>query len=594
MLEVINGLQQQLCIKLPFHNPLFLENENILNWEFSKSVLITAYDLLRDDRLITDLQRSGSTLKEYLKERGFNPEVEIFADTGIFALEFRKSRMKDSSIKAKLQVNDIFMAYELIDPDYLIAPDEIITLKDDLESTLKKLDIIEANLSATVDRFDRDKIYATIQGLEFAHMQRLGDNIQELKIKNAARGGLIPLRRNYAAYKRILTESETIARLAGIENLHAFGMPGIASLKDIFIANSYDSVDTSTIYFYTVDHQYINNQGELIRVKDAHFNLCECIYCDQLQLMKEYPTSGRFMMNLFGHNASMMNRFMEKLDYDPRFFDKIPRKYYIRKVINRASFPNTLTPADKIDEYKKLINSSEMHNKRIETKIEKNGKGILVISSCSQSKKYRVADQPDYFRLQTKEDRENELLKFEDILLPANEMYCGWQHRSISKAINILRNTQKVDHFIVSAGFGLIKENTMIPPYDTTFSGRTDREIDTMSESLQIRNKLMKLNGYRLAYIALSRDYIKACGGLDTFKHLGDEVVIFGEEMVDAPLFSYSTNEFRYLEQEGLSFEPDMQLNLRIKGDILQNFARSREKQFINYWHSLIYCNCTH
>jgi hypothetical protein len=47
-------------------------------------------------------------------------------------------------------------------------------------------------------------------------------------------------------------------------------------------------------------------------------------------------------------------------------------------------------------------------------------------------------------------------------------MYIGNQKRELMKCVDILREIKgvKVDFYIISAGFGLLHENDMIPPYD--------------------------------------------------------------------------------------------------------------------------------
>lgn len=85
-----NLLGENLIYKYPFQNPIFNESKELLDWTFSKIILITAFDLLRNDGLVSFLQRSGSTLKEYIRDFGFNKDVKIMVDTGIFEVEAKK------------------------------------------------------------------------------------------------------------------------------------------------------------------------------------------------------------------------------------------------------------------------------------------------------------------------------------------------------------------------------------------------------------------------------------------------------------------------------------------------------------------------
>ncbi|MCY3411818.1 MAG: hypothetical protein INQ03_09315 [Candidatus Heimdallarchaeota archaeon] len=586
MLEILPS--QKLVINFPYTNPIFLEDKRFLDWNFSPSILITAYSLLKQDYLVTQLQRSGGTLREWLVDQGFNPSIEIFADTGVFALEYQRSQGHEVPDLAN---SDIFLAYDLMDPDYLVAPDEIITLEHSEEESLARILKTRENLYATVDRFPKHKIYATIQGLEYSHMQMLTDTIKELKLKNAARGGLLPLKRNNAAFQRILTETEILARRVGVEHLHAFGLPGIRSLHDIFINNSYDSVDTTTIYYYTQDRKYINRRGQLVKVNTTVFD-CDCQYCRGLRDSIDYPNSGYFMKNLFGHNATMMARFMSKIQSDPQMFKNIPYDYIQRRLVNRYTYQVELGTAATYDAYLKSLEHTDIHNQRVQASIPNAGEGILIISSCSKSKKYRILGQPLLEDLITEDQRKEVMMNYRDILTPAYELYTGWQHRSIRNAVYALRSSQQVDHLILSAGFGWVKDTDHLPPYDATFSGRTSREIIERGEQLGLKEYLKHLPYYKMVYIALSDEYLLACGGIESFKHLGAEIISFGQESVDTPVFQYSVHEFKLMEQQGIVFNPGLDFNMRVKGDILQNFAKSKKKRFIDWWHSLINCEC--
>ena len=79
--------QSNLVYKYSFSNPLFTQHDLMLHWSLSDTILITAYDLLKNDFLVNHLVRTGSTLKEYLHSIGFNPKIKILADSGIFEFE---------------------------------------------------------------------------------------------------------------------------------------------------------------------------------------------------------------------------------------------------------------------------------------------------------------------------------------------------------------------------------------------------------------------------------------------------------------------------------------------------------------------------
>ncbi|MCY3413055.1 MAG: hypothetical protein INQ03_15565 [Candidatus Heimdallarchaeota archaeon] len=598
----------KIVIKFPFKNYLFLEDEEILSWPFSSTILLTAFDLLRDDFLISKLQKTGGTLREYLFDRGLNKNVKILADTGIFALEFLKAQLPvniNFDIPDKLENKDIFDAYELIDPDFLVSPDEIILLDDSRSVMDEKTQIIKRNLEQTIDRFDKKKIYATIQGVETHHIQDIINTIEANEIKYAARGGLLPLIRNKAAFTRILKETEMIARNHGIQYLHGFGLPGIPSMQDFFIHNSYNSVDTSTLYYYTLDNQYLTNDGQLTKVRNVFFKDCDCIYCNKLLKLRNRTNSGAFSLNLFSHNANQLITLNKKLENDPEYLKGVKRRYYKRKIINTEKvedYTTLFTMANNIDNHQRILtSSSSIHKKRISLigDIVYESSRILVISSCSKSKKIQIHDQPDSERLNTRQKRRNEIVRFQDILYPARELYTGYNHAAIKYGVAKLRDRigkDKVDHYILSAGFGLVNENQALPPYDTSFSGRSTEEIREMGQQLDILNSISRLPKYQLVYIALSNEYLTALGDISILNTLGNEVVVFNlEDNIEFPIINFQTKEFQLLEQEGTAFDPPLDFTLKITGNLLINFAKAMNRSrpsFTKYWHSIIDCNC--
>ena len=91
----------------------------------------------------------------------------------------------------------------------------------------------------------------------------------------------------------------------------------------------------------------------------------------------------------------------------------------------------------------------------------------------------------------------------------------------------------------------------------------------------------------------MGRDYIGAFGGVETFKNLGREVIYFSEDReVNGNLVGFTRDEFSRMEEEGVKFNPKIDFTLNILGNLLQNFAKSKKSSFVEYWHSLVECNC--
>ncbi len=94
-------------------------------------------------------------------------------------------------------------------------------------------------------------------------------------------------------------------------------------------------------------------------------------------------------------------------------------------------------------------------------------------------------------------------------------MYLGIQHREILTAIENMRKICDVDFYILSAGFGLINEDQVIPAYECSFSKMKDQKIIERSKKLKIVGDFQKIikKEYNLIYLALGKKYLTALDG---------------------------------------------------------------------------------
>jgi hypothetical protein len=101
-----------------------------------------------------------------------------------------------------------------------------------------------------------------------------------------------------------------------------------------------------------------------------------------------------------------------------------------------------------------------------------------------------------------------------DYRLTAAEMYTGSGYRYVREAISLLRESGRcVSHFILSAGYGLLRETDCIVPYNVTFSGTTRQKIQARSEQLRIRERLIAIaQDYDHMIVILGREYLVAIG----------------------------------------------------------------------------------
>jgi len=92
---------------------------------------------------------------------------------------------------------------------------------------------------------------------------------------------------------------------------------------------------------------------------------------------------------------------------------------------------------------------------------------FLVLSPCSKNKRYDpVLDCED-----VNEHPRGELGKEHgEYTTTAADMYTGREHQHVNAAVTKLREVADIDWYIISAGFGLLRDETEIPSYECGFS----------------------------------------------------------------------------------------------------------------------------
>jgi hypothetical protein len=138
---------------------------------------------------------------------------------------------------------------------------------------------------------------------------------------------------------------------------------------------------------------------------------------------------------------------------------------------------------------------------------------ILIVDQCSGDKSY-----PEQFRPFTEEQVDSqglETLRRKERVpkRKARDLYTGRQQQFITEAVERLRSTgDSVDRYFISAGFGVVEEMEVLPPYDVTFTGKTAAEIQTRGERLNIEEDLRELvqNSYDIIFLSLGSDYYRS------------------------------------------------------------------------------------
>ncbi|MCF2144654.1 MAG: hypothetical protein K9W42_13230 [Candidatus Heimdallarchaeota archaeon] len=201
---------------------------------------------------------------------------------------------------------------------------------------------------------------------------------------------------------------------------------------------------------------------------------------------------------------------------------------------------------------------------------------ILIISSCTKTKAIKHGKQPTCKDLTTKSDKERFRQKLPGGSCKAREMYLGVQHKNILKAITILRRLAEVDFYILSAGFGFVEEEEIIPVYDCSFTKMGKQMIRTRANQLEIESdfsKIIRTKNYDLIYLALGKDYLEALPNWQT--EVNTLTVAFSPSL-NPKVISLAANSktVAKLSKQGFTIHGAV----GIKGDILRIFAENLQQ----------------
>ena len=569
--NLLPNLQNRLIYKYSFNNPLFTEHDLILNWELSETVLITAYDLLKDDYLVNYLNRTGLTLKEYLCQKGFNKEIKILGDTGIFEFEAKKAHLDIEAfenIPHEFTTNDIYFAYDLMDPDYLISPDSIILQTDSKENAKNKINDMITLFERTHDKFSdrKHKIIGVLQGFDEETLQNLLDVYSKEKNSIVARGGLIPLwTESKQKFDEIITLTENVVNDYQIDKLHSFGLPSLTTIKNYFVDNAYSSLDTSIIYYRTAERLYLTQSGFFISVNKAlaNFRYCACKGCSIMSSSKYFTNSSQFVLGLYYHNCHQLNKLVEKqLQTKEQVFH--PKKFYIERAkdtfnINDSSY--------------ELNNASEfVFTKKYPFFIPKKSKlnqeyRILVIQNCTKRKNLNTRSFSLY-ELRS-QDQRNKIVNSDVPKLTCRELYFT---QKMNETVDFLREKRfLIDYLFISAGFGLIDENMQLPNYDCSFTRKDDEFLAERSKELLIIESIEKLTHYDLIYVTAFDNYLKVLN-LDTLKKKGTELVFYNSHTVIRDnIISINAMELQDIDLRHKILPIDLYTN--VKENLIKNYG---------------------
>ncbi|TFF91396.1 peroxide stress protein YaaA [Candidatus Thorarchaeota archaeon] len=161
---------------------------------------------------------------------------------------------------------------------------------------------------------------------------------------------------------------------------------------------------------------------------------------------------------------------------------------------------------------------------------------ICVVDSCGKKKMTEAHPMPECDDLQSEQDLEFWRERLADKAVPAREMYLGSQHREIARAVDLLRTVDglEVQLYILSAGFGLLGENDLIPPYECSFTGMSRKMILERSKALSVPRRFSRLGeeSFELLYLALGKNYLAALG--DIWSSISDTLIVLFDDRLKA------------------------------------------------------------
>ncbi|MBD3405892.1 MAG: hypothetical protein GF411_07160 [Candidatus Lokiarchaeota archaeon] len=162
---------------------------------------------------------------------------------------------------------------------------------------------------------------------------------------------------------------------------------------------------------------------------------------------------------------------------------------------------------------------------------------ICVIGSCGKKKQTSSPEAPTCNQLQSKEDLAIWRERLQDLVVPARDMYVGNQSRELGKGVDLLRTIDNVsvEYFIISAGFGLLAEKSLVPPYECSFSTMGSKAIKKRASNLSIDSDFLSIceKKYDLLYLALGKKYLYSLGS--SWQSVFDGILVAFDSKLDSP-----------------------------------------------------------
>ena len=157
---------------------------------------------------------------------------------------------------------------------------------------------------------------------------------------------------------------------------------------------------------------------------------------------------------------------------------------------------------------------------------------IVVITSCTGEK---AVESPEALTLEDFQKGPAHVKAREkalgSLLMPAEDLYTGQQHVRLMRGIKAFRAQapkHTLDLFVLSAGYGVVKGDQKLAPYEATFATLKKGPLRKWADQLGVRQAFRETLAapYDLALVLLGDDYLEACL-LDADLKLGGPTLLF-------------------------------------------------------------------
>jgi hypothetical protein len=136
----------------------------------------------------------------------------------------------------------------------------------------------------------------------------------------------------------------------------------------------------------------------------------------------------------------------------------------------------------------------------------------LVLTPCTAKKRSQVLEPALAADLADPVRRQQVKARLADHSLPAAEMYTGKHHRLVMEGVQAVWQRwghQILDLAILSGGYGVLRADEMIIPYDVTFDQFAGEALSDWGAMLQVPTKATALaRQYDLVFLLLSGSYL--------------------------------------------------------------------------------------